>query len=598
MKLQFKSLLFSCVLVLIASSTSADVVTTWNYIALDAIRVDATPPPEAARDLAILSASVYDAVNAIDRTYETYKVWTPPVWGNASEEAAAVTAAYTVLKNLFPEQSFQEEFKTSLATIPMGLEKIEGMLLGSLVSHAILGWRKNDGANATVSYQPTNPPIPGHWQPTPPDYDAFLLPQWGNVKPFTMTSGDQFRQPPPPALDSQEYKDSFDYTYELGAIDSVMRTAYETETANFWKDGAGTATPPGHFFQIALEVATAQGNTLAENARLFALLGIAEADAGICAWDMKKYYDFWRPSTAIHNADNDGNPDTEADPNWQPLLVDPNFPSYVSGHSTFGWAAATVLADFFGTDEVSFSSTSDGLPGVIRSFDSFSDAAKENGMSRIYAGVHWDFDDMSGHQAGEELGNYIFANFMTPVHPSQLPCTLANWRPFNITNQNIYLKDGDLTNNNNGADGAMYLEILMGADVNYVTRVANNISGDLSHELHIDYDPTLWYNYYIGGLDYTFTSGLGHPITDDRIGSALPQPLTQYPTTQTVSRTGGRTSTPNGYYNVSLASNSYFCNLAYNFVGGISNLRADDRTYSGPLPLTDYPYKGWQKYDF
>jgi membrane-associated phospholipid phosphatase len=585
-------------MVLIASSTNADVITAWNYIALDAIRVDATPPPEAARDLAILGTSVYTAVNAIDRTYENYKVWTPPVWGNASEEAAAVTAAYSVLKYLFPEQSFLEQFKTSMAAIPRGPAKIEGMLLGSLVSHAILGWRYFDGSNASSSYMPTDPPVPGHWQPTPPDYDSFLLPQWGNVKPFAMTSSDQFRQPPPPALTSQEYTDSFNKTESLGAIDSVTRTADQTQIANFWKDGAGTVTPPGHFFQIALEVATAQGNTLTENARLFALLGMAEADAGICAWDMKKYYDFWRPSTAIQNADTDGNPNTVADKNWQPLLVDPSFPSYVSGHSTFGWAAAAVLGDFFGTDDISFSSTSDSLPGVTRYFDSFSDAAEENGMSRIYAGVHWDFDDLSGHMAGEALGNYVFANFLTPVQPNQLPSTLVNWCLFNITNPNIYLKDGNLTNTNSGVDGAQYLDILTGADVNYVTKAVNNIFSDLSDGLNTYYDPTQWYNYYLGGSANTFTSGLGHLISDDPIGLAVSQPQPGYPTTPTVSLTGRRASTSNGYYNVGLASNSYFYNLTYNFVGGLGNLRADDRTYSEPLPLNDYPYKGWQKYDF
>jgi membrane-associated phospholipid phosphatase len=324
------------------------------------------------------------------------------------------------LKNLFPEQSFKEQFKTSLASIPRGPDKIQGILLGSLVSHAILGVRSFDGSNASSNYKPTNPPVVGHWQPTPPNYAPFLLPQWGNVKPFAMTSPDQFRQPPPPALNSPEYAASLQKTESLGAVNSVTRTDDQTQIANFWKDGAGTVTPPGHFFQIALEVSAAQGKTLTENARLFALLGIAEADAGICAWDMKKFYDFWRPDTGIQNADIDGNPLTVADKNWQPYLDDPNFPSYVSGHSTFGWAAAAILAAFFG-DDISFSSTSDSLPGVIRYFDSFSEAAEENGLSRIYAGVHWDFDDLAGHMAGEALGNYVFDNFLTPVHQNPLP---------------------------------------------------------------------------------------------------------------------------------------------------------------------------------
>jgi len=429
MNIRCLSAILLVVLVLVASRTDADVITDWNSIALDAIRADSTTPPEASRALAIMGVSVYDAVNAVGRTYEPYKFRTPPVWGNASKEAAAATAAFVSLTRLYPEQSFLSQYQSSLSTIPRGPEKLKGILLGTLVSTQTLVWRAFDGSRAKDPYQPTDTLVAGRWQPTPPDYQPFLLPQWGDVKPFAMTSGDQFRQPPPPDLTSDEYTDAFNRVKELGSKDSSTRTVEQTEIAFFWADGAGTVTPPGHFFDIALDVSASQGNTLEENARLFALLGIAVADAGISAWDMKKNYDFWRPSTGIQNADLDENPDTVADKDWEPLLNDPNFPAYVSGHSTFSSAAATILADFFDNDDISFASTSDDLPGVTRYFDSFSEAAGEAGMSRIYGGIHWDFDALYGQLAGEALGHYVFDNFLTPLDQNTvhtpLPSTLA-----------------------------------------------------------------------------------------------------------------------------------------------------------------------------
>jgi membrane-associated phospholipid phosphatase len=162
-------------------------------------------------------------------------------------------------------------------------------------------------------------------------------------------------------------------------------------------------------------VAVARGNSLADNARLFALLNLALADAGVVAWDCKFRYDFWRPISAIRNADLTNNPETSADPDWTPLLKTPPFPSYTSGHSTFSAAAAAALANFYGTDTVPFTSTSEGLPGVTRSFGSFAAAAEEAGMSRIYGGIHWSFDNTAGLASGRDLGNYVSRNFLLPV---------------------------------------------------------------------------------------------------------------------------------------------------------------------------------------
>ena len=180
------------------------------------------------------------------------------------------------------------------------------------------------------------------------------------------------------------------------------------------RDNCGTATPPGHWNIIARDVARQRGNTLDENARLFALLNIAEADAGIVAWDCKFAFNFWRPITAIQNADRDGNPDTLPEPGWRPLLLTPPFPEYISGHSTFSGAAAIVLATFFGADDIPFTTESEGLPGAARTFPSFSQAAMEAGMSRIYGGIHFMSANLSGLECGVAVGGYVVDHFLRP----------------------------------------------------------------------------------------------------------------------------------------------------------------------------------------
>jgi hypothetical protein len=387
-----------------------------NSAALDAIRSDQTAPPLAARNLAIVSASMYDAVNSVTHLYQPYHVNLTAA-KSTSLEAAAASAGFTALSGLFPSQNF-DALKTSyFATIPDGPAKTSGISLGQNVANQMLAWRASDGWNATYNYVPGTQP--GDWKPTPPQYAPFLMPQWADVRPFTMNSGDQLRQPTQPALTSSSYTTAFNQVKDLGAKNSTSRTPDQTQIAFFWADNAGTYTPPGHWNAIAATVAQAQQNDLVQDARTFALLNLALADAGICGWDMKRHYGFWRPITGIREADTDGNPDTVADPNWEPLLTTPAFPTYVSGHSTFSGAAAEILTDIFG--ELPFTIGSDDLPGVERSFLSFWDAAEESGESRIYGGVHWEFDNLEGLWMGQELGDYIFANFLTPV---PLPASL------------------------------------------------------------------------------------------------------------------------------------------------------------------------------
>src|SRR5947207_1527274 len=365
---------------LIGALADADVLTEWNSVALDAIRTGHTAPPIASRSLAIAHVSIYDAVNGIARTYEPYLVQSA-VPAGASREAAASAAAHEALVNLFPANasSFDALHAAILAGIPNGPQKIAGIVWGEFVANQILAARANDGSDAIVP--PPSGSGPGVWVPTPPAFLPYLLPQWGFVMPFAMSSSSQFRPPGPPSLDSQRYATDYEEVKELGALLGSTRTEEQTQIALFCADGAGTETPPGHWNSIAQIIADGRPSTLEQNARLFALLNIAIADAAICAWDAKYEFHFWRPVTAIAFA--------EPELNWMSFIITPPFPDYTSGHSTFSAAAATVLPLFYGTEDLPFTTGSDFLPGVYRSFPTCFDAAEEAAVSRIYGGIHF-----------------------------------------------------------------------------------------------------------------------------------------------------------------------------------------------------------------
>lgn len=417
-----------------ADVTLGDVILDWNAVHLTAIRdyttfsqvpysnrIVFTAPPLAARNLAMVHAAMYDAVTlatGADQPFHATQVAVP----GASAVAAAATAAQRILVALYPKAEqialFNAALAESLASVPNGASKTAGIALGRQIGDAYLAWRSTDGAKTVKPYTPGSDP--GKWRFTAPDFLPALVPQFPDVTPFVMETGAAFRPTAPPDLASAEYAAALNEVKELGRFDSTVRTAEQTEIAMFWSDGPGTFTPVGHWNQIASIVSTAQGNTLAENARLFAVLNLALADAGIACWDAKYAYNVWRPITAIREAASDGNPLTEPDPTWAPLIKTPNFPSYTSGHSTFSAAAATVLAAFFG-DDTSFTMESDGLEGftarplrstITRSFTSFSQAAAEAAVSRVYGGIHFAFDDNVGLEMGQAIGAYVLENWL------------------------------------------------------------------------------------------------------------------------------------------------------------------------------------------
>jgi len=392
-------------------------VERWNDAALAAIRAAKTPPPVAARNLAIIHVAVYDAVVAADGGYSPF-YFNAPAQRGADSTAAASAAAHRALVELYPRrvEDLDDALDDTLGRIPEGPAKSRGIALGLSVAERVLKWRSGDGRVSRSNYTPRNES--GRWRPTPPDHREPLLPGWGSVSCFAVADVSKFRPPGPPPLDSDEYVDSYRTVKALGGLASRERTREQTEIARFWADGEGTVTPPGHWNQIARSVAAKRKMTLVESARLYAILNVAMADSAMICWDCKYRFDLWRPVTAIR----------AADPTWTPLLPTPPFPAYTSGHSSFSGAVAAALAAVFGTDDVKFSTTSDGLPGVTRSFDSFSAAAKEAGMSRIYGGIHWDFDNTDGLKCGREVGEYVAKNFFDPAPVVRRRDGIEVWR--------------------------------------------------------------------------------------------------------------------------------------------------------------------------
>jgi hypothetical protein len=398
-------------------------------------------PTRTGRAFAIESIAIYDAVCAVDGTYQPYLTQVS-VPADTSMDAAVAQAGHDALSALYTHQTavFDQALAADLAAIPNGPGKAEGIALGKLTAANILAARANDGSQKDAPGQPINYTYgsqPGQWQADPLHPNANpLTPDWGSVTPFVMSSPTEFRLPPPPALNSPEYTAAYNEVKSLGGSspDSpTTRTSEETTIGLFWGYDAqpGLCAPVRFYNQIADTIARQQGNTEVQNSRLFMLVNVAMADAGIACWGDKYFYDLWRPVTAIRDGNSDGNPDTVGDPLWTPLGAPadnhngvnftPPFPSYPSGHADFGGALFTVLKDFYGTDNIHFTIVSDEFntitvdqngtprPLIPRSYTSFSQAMYENAESRIYLGIHFQFDADNGIKQGSEIGNLVFS---------------------------------------------------------------------------------------------------------------------------------------------------------------------------------------------
>jgi hypothetical protein len=420
-------------------------VIVWNQATLNAIQTDGTDPVMASRALAMVQAAVYDAVNNIDGTPTTFvKIATP---AGASIDAAVDSAAHDVLVYLYPAQqpTFDALLASQLALLAAGQATTDGTAVGQAVGNAIIALRASDGATGFVDFEPGS--AAGDWQPTAPMYAPALDPQAGSMTPWAITSDSQFDPAGPPALSSQQWADAVNQVESLGAVNSATRTTAQTTLAQFWNDGLGTYTPSGHWNQIAETVAQQEGDSLADDARLFAELNVSMADAGIATWNTKYLFDTWRPITVIQGGGNGVNPAVTADANWMPLLNTPNFPEYVSGHSAFSMAAATVLDSFFG-DNVTFTSK-EQTTTLSETYTSFDQAAQDAGMSRLYGGIHFLFSIQDGWSVGQQVATFDLATFNITKDTRPPKVTLNNVLPSGASNGNVTIT-GQVTDNLSG----------------------------------------------------------------------------------------------------------------------------------------------------
>jgi hypothetical protein len=400
----------------LSRADAGNAVLDWNQQAIDATRLARNPPPHSALYFATFHVAIYDAVNGITRTHQGWLVNDPAPAG-ADIDAAIASASITVLNSLWTwtnPRTLKVAYDKALAAIPDGQSKADGIAWGKKVAEAVLANRADSGYDKPIPGKYTSTE-PGKWRETPSAFRPPTLPFWGKVRPFVLTSQAQFRAPPPYTIGSKEYADEIAYVNKVGARDGADRTEYQTLTTPFWSDDLGTSTPPGHWNMIAQYIARKRNLSVPETARLFALLNLAEADTGIAIWETKFFYSTWRPENAIREMDTSQNPNIKPNPDFIPNLASPSFPAYVSGHSGFSATGARMLALYFGTDDISFSIGSDGLPGVVHNFDKLSDAQKEAGMSRVWGGIHTMSDNLEAQKMGVEVADWVYTHALLPL---------------------------------------------------------------------------------------------------------------------------------------------------------------------------------------
>ncbi len=480
----------------------ADEILDWNATmrSIMQVRTDSyfSNPGYSTRTMAMANGAMFDIMMSFDKQYTPYLYHGTAPTG-ASQSAAMAQASYTILNTLYgntysgtaadnaQRDAIQNTLNTTLATklssVSDTAARDAGIALGNQVAAQYLAARAADGMNVPVQYIPNANQTAGSWQPDPfwADRPSNIAsgntgpqqawgPNWGTVTPFILQSNTQFDVALPPALDSLEYKLAYDQAKDYGSLNSSVRTQDQTNIGNFWAyDRATMGPPPVLFSKNLTEISVLMGNSELENARLFTLVSLGMADAGVASWQAKFTADFWRPVTGIQNGDADGNVLTDGDANWRPLgapgnpIYDtsdnftPGFPAYPSGHATFGGVTYEILRQFYGTDILNYTLSSDEMaagnhlvamstlsagdiaalvdvygqdyvtmaqnsPGSMilidnkmRMFNSFSEAEWENAISRVYLGVHWSFDATEGVNLGNQIGNYAFGNFLTAI---------------------------------------------------------------------------------------------------------------------------------------------------------------------------------------
>ncbi|HTO04820.1 MAG TPA: vanadium-dependent haloperoxidase [Opitutus sp.] len=392
----------------------ADVVTEWNHVMEETVL--ASNPFLQTRSAAITQLAVFEAVNSITGEFEPYLEKLPAPSG-ASAEAAAVAAAHRALVTLYPNRAATLDAlrATSLASIPAGPSRDNGMAVGVAAADAILAVRADDGSSAVVPYTPGSKP--GDWQPTPPASAPALYPSWGSVTPFAIESGARFRPGSPPSIRSAKYARDYEEVKAFGSVNSPRRSQEKTDVARFYAVVLGIDS----YNPAARQVSAVQGKTLSENARMFALLAMALSDSLIASMDAKYHYNYWRPVTAIRHADTDANRKTEPDDGFLPLITTPPFPSYPSNHASLGGAARAVLEEIFGESGHAITLSSAKIPEVVRHYTSWKQITDDIDDARICGGIHFRFDQEAGARLGRAIGKDIIQHELRPTKRGREP---------------------------------------------------------------------------------------------------------------------------------------------------------------------------------
>jgi hypothetical protein len=387
----------------LSGPVSADVIGDWNEKAVAFVTKHRMLPPQAERVVASVHVAMFDAVNSIERRYRPYRLAVTTAKDTSKETAAAV-AAGMVLAGMHPKdaEELNSLMGTYLATIPPGAAKSEGIKVGQEIAAKIVAERKVDGADAPDAYRPKT--RPGVYVPTPITASSM----WPNVKPFAMTSPSQFRPQPPIPLNGEEWAADYNEIKALGGRTSTKRTARQTEDGQFW-----LITGPASYYPIVRQLVVAKKMDLVDSARFMALASTAAADAYISVFDAKYHYDFWRPITAIRNADNDDNPATERDATWQPIDNTPMHPEYPCAHCITSAAVAAVIEAALGSADIpEVTMSSPTAPGATHRWTNVWAYADEVSMARIYAGFHYRFSTRVGQDMGRKIGQLVVQNLM------------------------------------------------------------------------------------------------------------------------------------------------------------------------------------------
>jgi PAP2 superfamily len=400
----------------------ADVLNDWNVIAqTEALTIRPTAHGQT-RGIAMVQGAVYDAVNALDPKYEPYLLNLRAIRAQpfGSQDAAIATAAHDVLVAIVDPArvgAIDTAYATTLAAIPPGPIRDEGVRVGSTAAAAMLAARASDGYMAPYTFNLR--PDPGLWRPltaTALDPDAWV----GNLKPFLIKTPSQFRSKGPNALTSRAYAKDFAEVKELGALRSTTRTADQTTAAIFWQ-----FAPVVMWNRLARDLSAARGLDARREARLLAMINLAAADGAIACWNDKYHWNFWRPRAAIREADGDRNADTVADPGWEPLfhastqttpaLGTPPFPDHPSGHGCVSGSVLKTFREFFGRDKIAFDVHSGRYPGQPRHFESFTQAIKEIVNARVWGGIHFRTADVQGATIGKKVGFWLQKHYFKPM---------------------------------------------------------------------------------------------------------------------------------------------------------------------------------------